>query len=142
MEADVPLHVSRQARAGRARRAGLPSPRGSRGAARLQYFGLDAFTAAIDRPLDLAQLVCDRVAASEVLELMAPPSLGVVCFRRRFGGTDDDAEDGHNAGLVVALQQSGLGIISSTMLRGRYALRVCVLNHISFHSNGEPCAHG
>ncbi len=95
----------------------------------MQYFGVEAFAAAIDRSLDLARLVCDRIAASDVLELMAPPSLGVVCFRRRFPGEDDDVADGHNAGLVVALEQSGLGLVSSTMLRGRYALRMCVLNH-------------
>jgi selenocysteine lyase/cysteine desulfurase len=95
----------------------------------LQYFGVDAFATAIDRSLDLARLVCERVEGSDALELMAPPSLGVVCFRRRFPGADDDETDGHNAGLVVALEQSGLGLVSSTMLRGRYALRVCVLNH-------------
>ncbi|HEV2785779.1 MAG TPA: aminotransferase class V-fold PLP-dependent enzyme, partial [Solirubrobacteraceae bacterium] len=96
----------------------------------LQYFGVDAFAAAIGRALDLAGRVCERVRASDALELMAPPSLGIVCFRRRFAdAADEDEVDGHNAGLVVALEQSGLGLVSSTMLRGRYALRVCVLNH-------------
>jgi hypothetical protein len=95
----------------------------------LQYFGVDAFAAAIDRSLDLAGLLAARVQRDDCFELMAPPSLGVVCFRRRFAGADADAEDGHNAGLVVALEQSGLGLVSSTMLRGRYALRACVLNH-------------
>ena len=118
----------------------------------LQYFGVDAFAAAIDRSLDLARLVCERVAASDVLALMAPPSLGIVCFRRRFPGLDDDEEDGHNAGLVVALEQSGLGLVSSTMLRGRYALRVCVLNHtttaadidrlMDFFESAEPTTIG
>jgi len=95
----------------------------------LQYFGVDAFAAAIDRSLDLAERVVERVEAADAFELMAPPSLGVVCFRRRFPGADEDVEDGCNAGLVVALERSGLGLVSSTMLRGRYALRVCVLNH-------------
>lgn len=96
----------------------------------LQYFGVDAFAAAIDRSLDLAERVRERVESSEVLELVAPPSLGIVCFRRLFpGAADEDEVDGHNAGLVVALEQSGDGLVSSTMLNGRYALRVCVLNH-------------
>ncbi|MGH2917179.1 MAG: pyridoxal-dependent decarboxylase, partial [Solirubrobacteraceae bacterium] len=103
----------------------------------LQYFGLEAFTAAIDRSLDLARLVCERVQASDALELMAPPSLGVACFRRRFPGADRGEEDGHNAGLVVALERSGLGLVSSTMLRGRYALRVCVLNHTTTSADIE-----
>jgi glutamate/tyrosine decarboxylase-like PLP-dependent enzyme len=96
----------------------------------LRYFGVDAFAAAIDGTLDLAGLVRERVERSETFELMAPPSLGIVCFRRRFPhAADDDEEDGHNAGLVVGLERSGLGLVSSTLLRGRYALRVCVLNH-------------
>ena len=119
----------------------------------LQYFGVDAFAAAIERSLDLARRVAERVRDSDAFELMAPPSLGIVCFRRRFAdAADDDEVDGHNAGLVVALEQSGLGLISSTMLRGRYALRVCVLNHttgrddvervLDFLETARPATHG
>ena len=62
---------------------------------------------------------------------MAPPSLGIVCFRRRFDGVASDADDAdrRNAALVAGLERSGLGLVSSTVLRGRYALRICVMNH-------------
>jgi glutamate/tyrosine decarboxylase-like PLP-dependent enzyme len=93
----------------------------------LRYFGLDAFRAAIDRSLDLADLARRRVEESPVLELAAPPSLGIVCLRRRF----DDHEDERNEGLVAALERSGIGLVSSTRLRGRYAIRLCPLNHTS-----------
>jgi aromatic-L-amino-acid/L-tryptophan decarboxylase len=93
----------------------------------LRYFGLDAFRAAIDRSLDLAELARHRVEESDVLELAAPPSLGVVSLRRRF----DEREDELNAGLVAALERSGVGLVSSTRLRGRYAIRLCPLNHTS-----------
>ncbi len=96
----------------------------------LQYFGVDAFTAAVDRSLDLAERVRERVEAADALELTAPASLGVICFRRRFpGAANEDEVDAHNAALVVALEQSGLGLVSSTIVNGRYTLRVCVLNH-------------
>ena len=118
----------------------------------LQYFGVDAFREAIDGALDLAGLIRRRVEDSDVLELMAEPSLGVVCFRRCFAGVDEDIEDGLNAGLVVALEQSELGLISSTMLRGRYVLRACVLNHtttaadidqiMDFFERAEPTTVG
>jgi aromatic-L-amino-acid decarboxylase len=91
----------------------------------LRYFGLDAFRAAVERSLDLAELARRRVEESPVLELAAPPSLGIVCLRRRF----DESEDERNAGLVAALERSGLGLVSSTRLRGRYAIRLCPLNH-------------
>jgi len=94
----------------------------------LRYFGVDAFRAAIDRALDLAELAAARVEGSDALELMAPPSLGIVCFRRRFPG-EPDAVDARNARLVAALEDSGLALVSSTRLDGRYAIRLCVLNH-------------
>lgn len=72
----------------------------------------------------------ERVEAADALELTAPASLGVICFRRRFpGAANEDEVDAHNAALVVALEQSGLGLVSSTIVNGRYTLRVCVLNH-------------
>lgn len=105
----------------------------------LQYFGERAFREAIDRSIDLAQLVRERVEAGEDLELMAPPSLGIVCFRRRFAGvaTDDDDADRRNAALVAGLERSGLGLVSSTVLRGRYALRICVMNHTTARADVE-----
>lgn len=87
----------------------------------LRYFGLDAFRAAIDRTLDLAELARDRVERSETLELAAPPSLGVVCFRR--------GDEGLHASLLAALERSGLGLASSTRLHGEHVLRLCILNH-------------
>ncbi len=95
----------------------------------LQYFGIAAFRAAIDRTLDLATGVHERVERSPVLESMAPPSLGIVCFRRRFPDVGEEESDRRNAALAAGLERSGLGLVSSTRLRGRYAIRVCVLNH-------------
>jgi len=104
----------------------------------VRSFGLDAFRNAIDRALDLAALAHDRVETSEEFELMAPSSLGIVCFRRRFGGLEDEDElDRLNAGLVTALERSGIGLVSSTRLRGRYAIRICVLNHASSRDDVE-----
>jgi glutamate/tyrosine decarboxylase-like PLP-dependent enzyme len=92
----------------------------------LRTFGLDAFRAAIDECLDLAELARRRIEASDRLELVAPPSLGTLCFRR----TDSDDET-LTDGLVAALEASGLGFISSTRVHGRGALRLCILNHTS-----------
>jgi len=102
------------------------------------YFGVDAFRAAIDRSLDLAQLVERRVTESSELELLLPTSLGVTCFRRRFAGVHDEEELARlNAQLVRGLEESGLGLVSSTRLRGRYAIRLCVLNHTSTATDVE-----
>jgi glutamate/tyrosine decarboxylase-like PLP-dependent enzyme len=91
----------------------------------LRFFGLEAFREAIARSLELAARAAERVEASESLELLAPPSLGIVCFDRR--GLDEQG----NAGLAAALERSGVGLVSTTRLHGRLALRLCVLNHTS-----------
>lgn len=101
----------------------------------LRTFGLDAFRSSIDRCLDLAELARDRIEASETLELTAPPSLGVVCFRRLPQPDEDD--EWLTDGLVAALEQSGVGFISSTRVYGRPALRLCILNHTSAAADVE-----
>jgi hypothetical protein len=96
------------------------------------YFGADAFSAAIDRALDLALLAEAYVGESEALELLSPASLGIICFRRRFDGVEDEHTlERLNAELVRAFEATGRGLLSSTRLHGTYAIRLCVMNHTS-----------
>jgi glutamate/tyrosine decarboxylase-like PLP-dependent enzyme len=96
----------------------------------LRYFGADAFRAAIDRAMDLARLAQERIEASTELELVTPATLSVVTFRRRFDGVEgEDQVEWLNAEVIRRLAESGDGLVSSTHLRGRYAIRLCVLNH-------------
>jgi glutamate/tyrosine decarboxylase-like PLP-dependent enzyme len=98
----------------------------------LHAFGLDAFRAAVEHTLELAEHAANRIREESDLELAATPSLGVVCLRRRFAGLDDEDErERRNLGLVDALERSGVGLVSSTRLRGRHAIRLCILNHSS-----------
>jgi hypothetical protein len=98
----------------------------------IETLGLDAFRAAIDRSLDLAALAEARVREDPRLELLSGAALGVVCFRRRFDGVSDEEDLATlNAALVARLEATGQALVSSTRLRGRYAIRLCALNHTS-----------
>ncbi len=104
----------------------------------LRYFGTDAFRVAIGRSLELAHHAADVIDASPDLEHLAPPSLGIVCFRRWFGDTSDETEIARrNAVLARLVEEQGIGLVSSTRLRGRYALRLCVMNHTSSRTDVE-----
>ena len=72
----------------------------------------------------LAQYLAGRVEAAPELELLAPVTLNIVCFRHR--GADPDAL---NRRLLTALQDSGVAAPSSTTLHGQFALRAAIVNH-------------
>jgi selenocysteine lyase/cysteine desulfurase len=114
---------------------GLQLSRGSRALKvwlSVSFFGVEAFRAAIDRCIDLAQLAEQHVRDTPELELMSPASLGIICFRRRGSEGESEHESARrNAALVAAFERTGRGLVSSTRLRGRYAIRLCVMNHTS-----------
>ena len=96
----------------------------------IEYFGVDAFRAAVDTAIDLARRAEERVRDAPNLELLSPASLGVLCFRRTFDGIDESGvEEQMNGEVIRRLVESGRGLISSTRVRGRFALRMCVMNH-------------
>jgi hypothetical protein len=80
--------------------------------------------------MDIAEQTQAYVEKADTLELLAPATLGIVCFRRHPPGVhDESALEALNTALVEELAASGDGLVSSTRLFGRYALRACVLNH-------------
>src|SRR3954467_14247383 len=74
----------------------------------IQTFGVDAFRQAIDNALDLAVLAEQHVRETPSLELLSGAQLGIVCFRRRFDG-DEEEVAARNAALIERLGGSGQG---------------------------------
>jgi glutamate/tyrosine decarboxylase-like PLP-dependent enzyme len=97
----------------------------------IQTFGLAGFRAAIARTIQFAADAGALVADTENLELLGPPSLGVLCFRYRPRGADWTAQrvDSLNEAIQARVIQSGTAMISSTRLRGIYSLRLCIMSH-------------
>jgi glutamate/tyrosine decarboxylase-like PLP-dependent enzyme len=98
----------------------------------IQTFGVDAFRAVIDGALDRTLDAEAAIDADERLELVTPASLGVLTFRRRGApGEPPEVVDRRNERIVANLAASGDVLLTSTVIRGRYAIRLCVLNHTS-----------
>jgi len=97
----------------------------------VQAFGLAAFRAAIDRNMELAAYAEELVHGHDTLTLMAPASLGIVCFRREWPGCDEAETERRGIALADALERSGDAFVSTTRLAGRHAIRLCILNPTS-----------
>jgi hypothetical protein len=98
----------------------------------IQSFGLDAFRAAIDRAMDLTLEAQARIEADPRLELVTPASLGILTFRRAGPpGEPPVATDRRNEAIIAALAAAGDVLVTSTVIGGRYAIRLCILNHSS-----------
>jgi hypothetical protein len=83
-------------------------------------FGLAAFRAAIQRNLQLAEFAQALVRSRAELTLMAPATLGIVCFRREWAGADGAETERRGIALIDALESTGTALVSSTRLAGRY----------------------
>jgi aromatic-L-amino-acid decarboxylase len=90
----------------------------------LKVHGTDAIGASISRSCALARQLGSRIIATPELELLAPVSLNIVCFRYRA----EDA-DQLNARIVIDLQESGIVAPSSTRIGDRLAIRAAIVNH-------------
>jgi glutamate/tyrosine decarboxylase-like PLP-dependent enzyme len=95
----------------------------------LKEHGTRRLGAAIERNCAQARYLAERIAEDGRLELMAPVTLNIVCFRFRAPGLDEADVDRLNAELVADLHESGAAAPSTTTLSGRTVIRVCLTNH-------------
>lgn len=74
-----------------------------------------------------AKYLGEKVQSLPQLELLAPVSLNIVCFR--YVSKRVKNADNLNRFIVSALQNSGLAVPSTTVLNGQLAIRVNITNH-------------
>jgi aromatic-L-amino-acid decarboxylase len=89
--------------------------------------GADAIRAAIERNLRHARLLAALLERDDRFELLEPPPLSVVCFRRRYG--DRARWDEHNARLARAIARDGRILLAPAEVDGGTWLRACLVNH-------------
>ena len=91
----------------------------------LKLFGLAPFRAALEEKLLLARYFHARLAELPDWEVGPPPDLSVVTYRYRPKRGDPDE---FNRRLIAAVQADGRVFVSSTLLDGRFTLRLAVLH--------------
>jgi glutamate/tyrosine decarboxylase-like PLP-dependent enzyme len=97
----------------------------------LKSYGADAFARMIEQNCRQAQYLAELVKADPLLELMAPPSLNIVCFRARPPHCPEKDLDRLNSEIVASLHERGIAAPSTTRIHDRLAIRVAITNHRS-----------
>jgi glutamate/tyrosine decarboxylase-like PLP-dependent enzyme len=76
-----------------------------------------------------AEYLADLIEQQSELELIAAPQLSILCFRFLAAGRSDTEIDRINSAIRDQVQLEGEFLMSPTQVRGRPALRVCIINH-------------
>lgn len=93
--------------------------------------GVARLARVIEQNVAQARYLAECIDAEPRLELLAPVPLNVVCFRYTGKGVPWEALDQLNQELLLRCQEQGIAIPSSTVLEGRFAIRVAITNHRS-----------
>jgi aromatic-L-amino-acid/L-tryptophan decarboxylase len=92
--------------------------------------GVDRIGAAVQKNIEQAHYLGLLVEKTPELELLAPVSMNIACFRYVLGVPADEL-DNFNRELLAEIQLRGIAVPSHTIVDGKFAIRVCVANHRS-----------
>ncbi|GBR08379.1 pyridoxal phosphate-dependent decarboxylase family protein [Acetobacter oeni] len=108
--------------------------------ATLSVYGTQRLGEMVDHCCDVAQHLAARAEREPKLELMAPVSLNIVCFRVSLADGNEAAQDSFNAELVKDLQESGIAAPSTTRIGGRLVIRAAIVNHRTTRADVDQMA--
>jgi aromatic-L-amino-acid decarboxylase len=103
----------------------------------LQVFGADAFAAAIERTMYLAEFAEKVLRADSHWEIVSPAAMAIVTFRYvpeelHSNEASDEVTakriDAINRNIAALMQEQAFALVLSTGLRGKTVLRLCTIN--------------
>jgi glutamate/tyrosine decarboxylase-like PLP-dependent enzyme len=95
----------------------------------LKADGVDKLVRLVEQNVAQTAYLAHRVEAEHDLELLAPAPLNILCLRYAPANAPDDLLNRVNEEILLRLQESGVAVPSSTVLHGRFAIRVANVNH-------------
>ncbi|MEJ7838110.1 MAG: pyridoxal-dependent decarboxylase [Thermomicrobiales bacterium] len=95
--------------------------------------GADGLRATISRHNDLARYLADLVRKDPNFELLADPTLSIVCFR--YVPAEAVAANAMNQRIMEHVQASGTTFVTQTMIDGTFWLRACILHFATTESD-------
>ncbi|TIY09675.1 MAG: amino acid decarboxylase, partial [Mesorhizobium sp.] len=95
----------------------------------LKEHGIEKFGRLIDQNIAQGHYLGTLIEAEPLLELVAPPSINIVCFRYRGDGLASKALKAVNTEIMLRLQEEGIAALSDTTVHGQHCLRVAINNY-------------
>ncbi len=95
----------------------------------LKEHGRDKYAQLITQNNRQATYLANIIRQKASLELVAPVSMSIVCYRFIAPQLSEDQLNQLNEEILLQLQEKGIASPSSTILNGKYCIRVCIVNH-------------
>ena len=105
----------------------------------LKMHGIGPFRRNLEEKLSLARWAAERLREIPGIEILAEPQLSIIAFRMRAPGLDEAAADSLDRALMDRVNARKRVFLSGTLLRGRFAIRICVL---SFRTHRDRMEEG
>jgi glutamate/tyrosine decarboxylase-like PLP-dependent enzyme len=105
----------------------------------LKAYGTEGIARVVESGCTIARYLEARIAREPSLELLAPVTLNIVCFRVREGAADIDAL---NRDIVADLQEAGIAAPSTTTIDGKLAIRAALFNHRTIAADADALVDG
>jgi aromatic-L-amino-acid/L-tryptophan decarboxylase len=94
----------------------------------LKEHGIGRYIQVIEKNLKQALYLEEQIKIHHELEMLTPVTMNIVCFRYKLEYASEDERTTFNKELLIQLQEQGIAAPSSTVLHGRYAIRVSITN--------------
>ncbi len=107
----------------------------------LKEHGVDKYRRLIQQNIAQARYLAALVEKNPALELLAPVSLNIVCFRYKPKQVEESKLNELNRQILMELHERGIATPTSTVLRGTYAIRAAITNHRSRKEDFDALAH-
>ncbi len=105
----------------------------------IKLFGIGAFRDSLDEKLDLARWAADQLREISDMEILAEPKLSLTAFRLAPAGLSEEELNALNRELLDRVNTRQNVYLTGTLLRGRFALRICVLSFRTHLDRMEQC---
>ncbi len=105
----------------------------------LRAYGTEGIARVVENGCEMARHLAARIAREPSLELLAPVSLNIVCFRVARGAAQLDTL---NHDVVADLQEAGIAAPSTTTIGGRLAIRAALFNHRTTAADADALVDG